>query len=151
MSILSYCLLPNHFHMVVKINDRQPPNTNANKLKDCGQLAVRQLMKLFITYAMSINTKEKRTGNLFAPKYKRLNISSDEYLKYLIFYTHYNPEKHGIIKNFSSYTFSSYNAICSNKATKIDRDLVLDIYDGRDNFLKYHNVVHEERKELELE
>lgn len=151
MSILAYCLLPNHFHIIVKINNCQEQNIELNKEIDSGKLAVRQLMKLFITYAMSVNVKEKRTGNLFAPKYKRLHITSDEYLKYLVFYTHYNPEKHGITGQFSSYTYSSFRAICSSKTTKVDRDLVLELFDGHDNFLNYHDIVHKERKELELE
>ncbi len=151
MSILAYCLLPNHFHMVVKINDHQSSIKDPIPSSDPGKLAVRQLMKLFLTYAMAINKQEKRVGNLFAPKYKRLNISSDEYLKYLVFYTHYNPEKHGIIDSFFSYSFSSYKAICSGKNTKLDRELVLDIFDGLDNFLNYHAVLYKERKDLELE
>lgn len=150
MSILAYCLLPNHFHLVVKIKE-QSPSTNSEASNDSGKQAVRQLMRLFITYAMSINNKENRVGNLFAPKYKRLQITSDEYLKYLIFYTHYNPEKHDLINSYALYTFSSFKALSSNKTTKVDRQLVYEIFDGRDNFMDYHRAIHKEQKNLELD
>ena len=70
---------------------------------DIGKLTVRQLRSMFISYTMSVNIQEKRTGALFESKYKRLDIKTEEYLRYVIFYTHYNPEKQGIGENFKEY------------------------------------------------
>lgn len=113
---LAYALLPNHFHLVIKVNDEisveQTGNTGNRSLKEengsfgslsiikdeneVGKAVVRQLKRLFITYAMAINKQENRVGNLFDPKYKRLEITNHEYLEYVVFYAHYNPEKHGL-------------------------------------------------------
>ena len=117
MHFFAYCLLPNHFHFVVKSKDEiyQPAKENRSvstenrgdgSLKritdeeEIGKLVVRQLKRLFITYAMAINKQENRVGNLFDPKYKRLEITTQDYLEYVIFYAHYNPEKHGLTTNF---------------------------------------------------
>lgn len=151
--ILSYCLLPNHFHLVVRIKnqlkfDNESTVTNDEKV---GELVVRQIKRLFITYAMAINRQEKRVGNLFDPKYKRLEITTDEYLKYVIFYCHYNSEKHSIEDNFKDYYFSSFSALISTFNTKLNRELVMIIFGGREEFTNYHTVVHQEKKELILE
>ena len=118
---------------------------------DIGKLTVRQLRSMFISYTMSVNIQEKRTGALFESKYKRLDIKTEEYLRYVIFYTHYNPEKHGIGENFKEYRFSSFQTFLSNKPTKIDRELVLNIYGDKSDFENYHAFLHDEKEFVDIE
>lgn len=190
MSIfLVYCLIPNHFHLIIKIKDEiiidsipdqikkrtvrsikekegtvllpQNPGTRSIKKengslilkdeKEIGDIVVKQLKRLFITYSMAINKQENRVGNLFDPKYKRLEINNQDYLEYAIFYVHCNPEKHGIISNFKNYRFSSYKALAGAGKTNIDRDFVYDIFGGRDDFINYHNGWHDEREAVIME
>lgn len=146
VSILAYCLLKNHFHLVIKVTETILED--AVEISDeeaIGKIVSNQLRKLFIAYSMALNNQEKRTGSLFDKNFKRIEITENEYLKYAIFYTHYNPEKHGIAINFKQYRFSSYSACINNKSTKIDRNLVLDIFGGKEGFLNYHSVMHDER------
>ncbi len=119
--------------------------------EEIGKFVSNQFRRLFITYTMAINKQENRTGSLFDKNFKRLEITENEYLLYVIFYTHYNPEKHGINNNFRNYKFSSYSAFCNNKTTKIDKDLVFYIYDGFDGFMNYHFVMHDEKDAVILE
>lgn len=100
---------------------------------------------------MAINHQENRVGNLFDPKFKRLLIENQEYLEYAIFYTHFNPEKHGISEDFKKYRYSSFKAISETGKTSIDRDFVLDIFGGKKEFVNYHNVLHEELIDVILE
>nr|WP_319398399.1 hypothetical protein [uncultured Carboxylicivirga sp.] len=100
---------------------------------------------------MAINNQEKFTGNLFDPKFKRLEIDKDEYLKYLIFYAHYNPEKHGVINDYRYYHFSSYNAYATFSKSEIARKRVMNLFGGIDEFMDYHQFVHSERQNLILE
>ena len=153
VEILSYCLLPNHFHLVIRIKDQINLN-NDSEVTDhekVGELVVKQFRRLFITYAMAINKQEKRVGNLFDPKYKRLEITSEEYLKYVIFYCHYNPKKHFISDSFEDYYFSSFSALLSHNHTKLSKELVISIFGGREEFINYHKVVHQEKEALILE
>ncbi len=161
MDILAYCLLPNHFHLIVKIKDEveagavseskiQPRPLLQNE-EEIGKLASKQLGRLFTSYAMAINKQENRVSNLFDPKFKRLEIDQHEYLEYLIFYTHYNPEKHGLSNNFKTYFFSSYNALSGQKKTKLNRKLVWEIYGGQEEFLDFHNGMHSEVKQVIIE
>ncbi len=90
---------------------------------------------------MAINKQEKRTGSLFDKNFKRLEITENEYLQYSIFYVHNNPVKHRFTNKLSQYKFSSYTAIVSNKPSKIARDLVFEIFDGKDAFFNYHSIL----------
>lgn len=160
ISVLAYCLLPNHFHLVIKINDliRIPslqkdgiPKQAITNEVEIGKFVSNQLRRLFITYTMAINKQEDRTGSLFDKNFKRIEITENEYLLYAIFYTHFNPEKHGIVTNFRTYKFSSHQAIISDSSTRVDKNLVLKIFDGKDEFINYHYGWHEEKKNIILE
>lgn len=77
VSILCFCLLPNHFHLL---------------LKQHGDTGVPQFMqKLSTAYTMYFNTKQKRVGSLFQGPYKAIHIKDEEYLTHLSRYIHLNP------------------------------------------------------------
>lgn len=145
IEVLAYSLLPNHFHI---IDYTKSTTLNDNQYKIDITKAFKQL---FISYAMAINNQENFTGNLFDPKFKRLEIDKEDYLKYLVFYTHYNPEKHRIINDFRQYHFSSYNAYVSISRSEIARKKILDLFGGQDEFMNYHQFIHSERQNLILE
>lgn len=154
VDILAYCLLPNHFHLVIKVRDviflkdDIPALTNEEEI---GKFVSNQFRKMFVAYTMAINKQEGRTGNLFDRSFKRLEITEHEYLQYVIFYTHYNPEKHGLIDDFKKFRFSSYQAFHSSQATGISREFVFELFEGKSGFLNYHNGMHEEREAVILE
>jgi REP element-mobilizing transposase RayT len=161
ISVLAYCLLPNHFHLVIKLNEtikipsvERDGISELQEIKDeseIGKFISNQFRRMFITYTMAINKQENRTGSLFDKNFKRLEITENEYLLYAIFYTHFNPEKHGFSNNFTQYNFSSYQTIISQKPTKTDRNLVLDIFAGKEDFIDYHSGWHDEKESLILE
>jgi putative transposase len=166
---LAYSLMPNHFHLVIKVKDEIATETDKDQgdegtvrseengsiiIKDeveIGKIVVNQLKRMFITYAMAINNQENRVGNLFDPKYKRLLIENQDYLEYAIFYTHFNPEKHGIVDDFRKYKYCSYSAVAGIGKTSMAREFVFELYGGKEAFLNYHNVLHEERTDIILE
>lgn len=79
VSIGAYCLMPNHFHILL------------TPLQDNGVSTFMQ--KLNTSYAMYFNKKYTRSGTLFEGKFKAKHVASDEYLKYLFSYIHLNPVK----------------------------------------------------------
>jgi putative transposase len=79
VSIGSYVLMPNHFHILIKeVNE--------------GGISL-FMQKLSTAYSMYFNKKYNRTGGLFEGKYKAKHAESDDYLKYLFSYIHLNPVK----------------------------------------------------------
>lgn len=79
IDICAYCLMPNHFHLLVR------------EKEDHG--ISRFMQKLMTGYTMYFNKLNERTGSLFQGKFKATHADEDNYLKYLISYIHLNPVK----------------------------------------------------------
>lgn len=79
VAIGAYCLMPNHFHLLI------------TPLLEGG--ITKFMLKVQTAYSMYFNTKNKRNGSLFQGPYKSEHIDTDEYLKYLYSYIHLNSAK----------------------------------------------------------
>ncbi len=122
--IFSYCLLKNHFHLLVRIKEVED-----------SKLIARGFANLFNAYAKAINKKYNRTGSLFQYKFKRIKIDTEEYLREVIMYINLNPVYHNFIDTAKEYRYSSYNALVSNKPTALKRNEVIELFDDKDNFI----------------
>jgi len=107
VSIGAYCLMPNHFHLLIK------------EIREGGTTEF--MRKLLTAYSAYFNKKYERTGSLFGSRFKSSHLDSDEYLKYIFAYIHLNPlkifdshwrerivEKEWVRKTLRDYRFSSY-------------------------------------------
>lgn len=79
VEIVAYCLMPNHFHLLIYE-------------KKQGGIS-RFMQKLTTGYSMYFNKKYQRTGGLFERPFKAKHVADDDYLKYLFAYIHLNPVK----------------------------------------------------------
>ncbi|OGI89911.1 hypothetical protein A3A95_01140 [Candidatus Nomurabacteria bacterium RIFCSPLOWO2_01_FULL_39_18] len=79
IDIGAYCLMPNHFHVLV----REKVKNGISKY----------MLKLMTGYSMYFNKKYKRTGKLYEGVFKSIHANKDTYLKYLYSYIHLNPAK----------------------------------------------------------
>ena len=138
--ILSYCLIPNHFHLLVKIKDFDdlPPKIKKQKEHPVELLISKVFSNFFNSYSKSYNQAHSRQGRLFLYPFKRIIVEDEGYLIYLINYIHRNPIHHGITNSFTSWKYSSYNAILSEKPTSIDRDFVLSVFGDKEEFIAFH-------------
>ena len=79
VNIGAYCIMPNHFHILVQ---------------ERRENGVSEFMKKLSTgYSMYFNLRYKRTGSLFESTFKATHVDDDRYLKYLYAYIHLNPVK----------------------------------------------------------
>ncbi len=131
--IYVYCLLKNHFHIVLRIKDK---DKLPEKFKEKIHLP---FSNLFNSYSKSINKAYNRTGSLFQEHLQRNRIENETYLKQLIVYVHLNPVKHKFSNDFDSYLHSSYRSYLSDKLSNIDREFVLELFEGLENFKFYHD------------
>jgi len=109
VSIGAYCLMPNHFHILLTQNVE-------NGISDF-------MKKVGTGYSMYFNKRNERSGALFEGRFKAKHVDDDNYLKYLYAYIHLNPIKNmdnkwseGRISNvnkskqyLSDYKYSSYS------------------------------------------
>jgi len=146
----SYCLLPNHFHLVFRIKDHWDLPV---KIK-IGKTSLHQpFSNLFNAYTKAINKRYNRSGSLFQKHPKRIKIESMAYFQNLIIYVNTNPSHHDI-SDFSNYRFSSYNGLISNNETLLKRKETIALFDDVENFkfvCKKQKIKWELIKESEIE
>ncbi|HLP64762.1 hypothetical protein [Flavobacterium sp.] len=139
----AWCLLKNHFHILVRIKDKNEIITSDLTYNTTDRPKTiepyRQFSHLFNAYTQAINKRHRRTGSLFERKFERKQVTSEQYLKQLIFYIHNNPVHHGFASKIELYTWSSYETILSNRPTRLNREDVLEVFGGTENFTLYHN------------
>ena len=131
----AYCLLLNHFHVLVRIKSKAEITAQTSKDLQPSQ----QFSNLFNAYAKSINRAYQRTGSLFEHPFERIRVDSDAYFTQLIIYIHQNPQRHGLIDDFRDWPYSSYNTLFSTQPTRLQRDTVLDWFGGPQNVRTQHN------------
>ena len=91
VTILAYCLMPNHVHFLLRQNSPEPVSTF--------------VQKLHTAYSMYFNKKYEQVGHLFADRFKAKIVTKDEYLTHLSRYIHLNPAK--LVNQLTAYTRSS--------------------------------------------
>ncbi|SKB46108.1 REP element-mobilizing transposase RayT [Salegentibacter holothuriorum] len=137
-NIYSYCLIKNHFHILIKTKT-DIPNLKISKA----------LSNLFNAYAKAINKAYSRSGSLFQDRFKRKIIENEEYLETLIIYIHLNPRNHKLIEDFRAYRHSSYSKIISTENSFLSKEQIIDLFYDKSNFASVHFQRQEEILELD--
>ncbi len=101
--ILSYCLMPNHFHILIK----------QTSVVQVGKL-IKNISNSYVKY---FNRKYERVGNLFQDTFKAKLVDSDSYLMYLSAYIHNNPPRPLLYpySSFKDYVGGEKNQITQTK------------------------------------
>lgn len=132
VTILSYCLLPNHYHLVIRCNDVE------------GGLS-KYMQRLGGGYTMYFNQKYQRSGSLFQGNFKAKIVDSDNYLKHILAYVAYNNVVHDL---YDSSLFRS----SLNRKDDLVRGLASNF--GENNLREVVDIIKEmrsSRRDLELE
>lgn len=115
VEVLCYCLMPNHYHFMLR------------QLQDNGISEF--INKLTNSYTKYYNTKHERVGPLLQGQFKAIRISSDEQLIHLSRYIHLNPSTAYLVKNLKEYTYSSYPTYLNLKIDLIPtKELILSFF-----------------------
>ena len=129
IQIFSYCLMPNHFHFLLKQNVH-------GGITDF-------LRKFTNSYTRYFNTKYDRIGPLFQGTFKAKLIETDAYLLHVSKYIHRNPLKLSN-RNLHSYPYSSYMYYLSkDKHPFCDTEFILSYFSKTNANLGYSSFVEE--------
>jgi len=137
LDVFSYCLLSNHFHSLIytKADVVVPRNDGKGNIK---LIASKQLGHFFNGYAQTFNHENSRSGSLFEKPFKRKLLELSYHLKTMVMYTHTNPSHHGFVNDFREWPYSSYHDLIDEGPTFLRRDVVMNWFGGRDNFIRSH-------------
>lgn len=154
LEVLAYCLLPNHFHLLIQVKSKEALQAFYQKkynvsdkvmvqkiednLLDYHTIARQQLTNFLNSYAQAFNKYHERKGSLFMQNTNRKIVGDKDYFMNLIHYLHYNLVHHGLIGSFLDWPHSSYHTLISEQPTKLARKKILDWFGGRDAFLNFH-------------
>ena len=94
ISVLAVCLMPNHFHLLVRVERGGDVAEFMKRL--CGR------------YSVIVNTILKRTGTIFEGRYHMRHVHDDRYFKALCRYIHLNPVRSAIVNRPELYGHSNY-------------------------------------------
>ena len=125
VELLAYCLMPNHFHLLIKQTDA---------------LSIDQFMNSLSTrYGMYFNRRYDRVGHLFQGTYKAVLVESEPQLLHLSRYIHKNPYSKGV--PLQSYQHSSYSVYLDNAMLKWIKPRDILNYFSSTGFNSYENFI----------
>ena len=144
----AYCLIPNHFHFLIKVSDInkqsvKDENTSAgNKylqnLVPYNTFLENQLSRFLSGYALWYNKKYDRSGPLLKDGTKRVLVKSEAKLVQLLCYIHHNPIHHKLSNRFGKWKYCSYQGYVLEVETKLKKTEMLKYLGGASEFDRVH-------------
>ncbi len=123
-SLVCYCLMPNHYHFLIRQNSELPISA--------------LMLGLTTGYSKYFNKKYERVGSLFQDQFKAVHVGSNEQLLWLSAYIHQNPKVAGLSRRLEDYEYSSYREyIDSNQRQLCDTNIVLGQLQKEMNYQQY--------------
>lgn len=123
IEIICYCLMPNHFHFLVR------------QLKGKGiSVFISQLSNSYTKY---FNVKYDRIGPLLQGAFKAVRVETDEQLVHVSRYIHLNPVVSGLVKKPENYKWSSYIEYIQNESSFCSVNEVLGLFKSPEKYQKF--------------
>jgi|SRR3989344_995405 len=125
VDLLAYCLMPNHFHLL---------------LKQISEDGISTFLRLITnSYTKYVNVKSDRVGPLFQGAFKAVRIESDEQLLHVSRYIHLNPLVSYVVKeaNFKFYPWSSLKDYLTGNSDLVDVSNVLEYFKNPEDYMQF--------------
>ena len=113
ITIIAYCLMPNHYHLLV----RQDGETRAGILPQL----------VFNSYTKAYNKRYNHSGTLFQGSFQAIDVHNLNYCLQLCRYIHANPVKDGLVSKPDQWQYSNYHE-WTGKGNNllVDREFITD-------------------------
>ena len=135
VEIIAYCLMPNHFHFLLK-------QTIDKGIENFVRKSTNSYTKYF-------NIKNKRIGPLFQGRFQSVHIETNEQLLHLSRYIHLNPIVSYVARDLESYEWSSFKDYFSN-LNICSKDVILKQFKSAEDYKNFLLDQENYAKELEL-
>ena len=136
VSILNFCLMPNHFHFTL----RQEKENGIRKF----------IQRLTNSYVHYFNIKYKNRGPLFEGNFKAIHIETDEQLIHLSRYIHLNPVTACLVEDPEDYPYSSYGVYLNKESSEVvDPSPILKQFSSPEKYQSFIQSQKDYQRELE--
>jgi len=126
IELVAFCLMPNHFHLVVK------------EVEEHG--IPRYMQRVLNAYTKYYNTKYETSGHLFQGPYRAVHVEHNDQLLYLSTYIHRNPRELRAWKGtYAMYPYSSYQDFVDHNRWKkiLMPDIILEQFNNKTAYAKF--------------
>ncbi len=151
---LDYCLMPNHFHIFVKVDEETDIQQQRREKRDLqgfqnlegfkGLKISQQFSNLFNYYNEAYNKRYGRKGNFFSPNFKKKAFASDDYVATVTVYIRLSPAHHGFAGSIKEKPCSCYAKPTRIKLSFLNKAAIINRIGGIRSFTNY-------RKEAETD
>lgn len=124
LTVLAYCLMPNHYHLLVR--------------QDGEQAASLLPQNVFNSYSKAYNKRYQHSGTLFEGPYHVRLVTQTPHLLHLCRYIHANPVKDGLVAQPGDWSYSNYlEWVDLRKGTLVDHDFVTAHFDTPAHYAEF--------------
>jgi putative transposase len=154
--ILAWCLMPNHFHWLVKVKQHNEwdssPSLRYHSLTNESHLQLQHIIQgkdtstpvnelnksigvMLRSYTRALNIAYRNRGSIFQQKTKSKNLNAvptirDNYAVTCFLYIMQNPVRAGLVSDFKHWEFSSYQDYSGLRNGKLcNRKLAIELFD----------------------
>ena len=133
-SVLCYCLMPNHWHLIVEQRTELPISS--------------LLLKVSTSYAKYFNAKYARVGHVFQDQFCGVMIEDDRQLCATSAYVHLNPKVGGLVDELVDWEYSSYPAYALSRPDALcDQAIVMANFSDRAEYRDFVKSRYEDIRE----
>jgi len=146
VDILAYCLMPTHYHMLVRVWSRQQQTsespqtsevfkTSEVSIEEVSNEVSKAMMRLGVSYTKAINKRFSRVGALFQGQFQGKPIATYSHLLKLCIYIHANPVKDGLVFLPEEWEFSNYLEWMNlREGTLVDREFIAENFGSPEEY-----------------
>lgn len=134
----SFCLMPNHFHLLIE---------------QTGDVSISSLIqKICTSFSMYINKKYGRVGHLFQGNFKSVLIESNPQFMWTTSYIHTNPVKGNLVIKPEEYDWSSYIDYAKNRNLPIIyKDFIVSVFGSKENLIKQTSIFKNKKFDVKVQ
>ncbi len=124
ISVIAYCLMPNHYHFLVRQDGDEP----------AGSLP----QSIFNSYSKAYNKMYSHSGTLFEGRFRAKAIQSSSHLLHLCRYIHGNPVKDGMVEEPQDWPYSNYLEWTEERPGElVDRDFIKEQFSKPEEYQRF--------------
>ena len=124
ISMIAYCLMPNHYHFLVRQDGQEP----------AGNLP----QSVFNSYSKAYNKMYSHSGTLFEGRFRAKAIQTSSHLLHLCRYIHGNPVKDGLVADPTDWPYSNYlEWIGERNDSLMDKDFIKEQFSNAEEYKKF--------------